>query len=162
MVPLGDRADGASGPGAASIATYLELLHQEIARSPAGPPLSTVYLGGGTPSMLTPAQVGGILEALARRFGLAPAAEISLEMYPASFDRPRLAGYLAAGVNRVSLGGQSFDDAVLASLGRRHRRDDLLEAVSDCCQSIPEQRAPEARHGWHAIPSAVWPTPARE
>jgi len=128
-VPLGDRADGASGPGAASIATYLELLHQEIARSPAGPPLSTVYLGGGTPSMLTPAQVGGILEALARRFGLAPAAEISLEMDPASFDQPRLAGYLAAGVNRVSLGGQSFDDAVLASLGRRHRRADLLEAA---------------------------------
>jgi oxygen-independent coproporphyrinogen-3 oxidase len=88
-----------------------------------------VYLGGGTPSMLTPAQVGGILEALARHFGLAPAAEISLEMDPASFDRPRLAGYLAAGINRVSLGGQSFDDAVLASLGRRHRRADLLEAA---------------------------------
>ena len=129
VVPLGDRADGASGPGAASIAAYLELLHQEIARSPAGPPLATVYLGGGTPSMLSPDQVGGLLEALARRFGLAPAAEISLEMDPASFDRPRLAGYLAAGVNRVSLGGQSFDNAVLASLGRRHRRADLLEAA---------------------------------
>ena len=129
VVPLGDRADGASGPGAASIAAYLELLHREIARSPAGPPLSTVYLGGGTPSMLTPDQVGGLLEALAQRFGLAPAAEISLEMDPASFDRPRLAGYLAAGVNRVSLGGQSFDDTVLASLGRRHRRADLLEAA---------------------------------
>ena len=129
VVPLGDRADGASGPGAASIAAYLELLHREIARSPAGPPLATIYLGGGTPSMLTPAQVGGLLEALARRFGLAPAAEISLEMDPASFDRPRLAGYLAAGINRVSLGGQSFDDAVLASLGRRHRRADLLEAA---------------------------------
>lgn len=129
VVPLGDRADGASGPGAASIAAYLELLHREIACSPAGPPLSTVYLGGGTPSMLTPDQVGGLLEALTRRFGLAPAAEISLEMDPASFDRPRLAGYLAAGVNRVSLGGQSFDDTVLASLGRRHRRADLLEAA---------------------------------
>jgi len=129
VVPLGDRADGASGPGAASIAAYLELLHREIALSPAGPPLSTVYLGGGTPSMLTPDQVGGLLEALARRFGLASAAEISLEMDPASFDRPRLAGYLAAGVNRVSLGGQSFDDAVLASLGRRHRRADLFETA---------------------------------
>jgi len=129
VVPLGDRADGASGPGAASIAAYLVLLHREIARSPAGPPLSTVYLGGGTPSMLTPDQVGGLLEALVRRFGLVPAAEISLEMDPASFDRPRLAGYLAAGVNRVSLGGQSFDDAVLVSLGRRHRRADLLEAA---------------------------------
>lgn len=129
VVPLGDRADGGGGPGAASIGAYLELLHREIAQSPAGPPLSTIYLGGGTPSMLTPAQVGALLEALARRFALAPAAEITLEMDPASFDRPRLAGYLAAGVNRVSLGGQSFDDAVLASLGRRHRRHDLLEAA---------------------------------
>lgn len=129
VVPLGDRADGGGGPGAASIGAYLELLHREIAHSPAGPPLSTIYLGGGTPSMLTPAQVSALLEALARRFALAPAAEITLEMDPASFDRPRLAGYLAAGVNRVSLGGQSFDDAVLASLGRRHRRADLIEAA---------------------------------
>jgi oxygen-independent coproporphyrinogen-3 oxidase len=50
-------------------------------------------------------------------------------MDPASFDQQRLAGYLAVGVTRVSLGGQSFDDAVLASLGRRHRRDDLLQAA---------------------------------
>ena len=129
VVPLGDRADGAAGPGAASIAAYLELLRWEIGRSPAGPPLATVYFGGGTPSMLSPDQVGGLLDALRRRFGLAPAAEISLEMDPASFDRPRLAGYLAAGINRVSLGGQSFDDAVLARLGRRHRSAELRQAA---------------------------------
>ena len=128
-VPLGDRADGAGGPGAASIAAYLELLEREIALSPAGAPLATVYVGGGTPSMLTPAQVAALIQALRRRFGLCPGAEITLEMDPASFDRQRLAGYLAAGVNRVSLGGQSFDDQVLADLGRRHRRSDLLEAA---------------------------------
>ncbi len=128
VVPLGDRADGAGGSGAASIAAYLELLHAEIAVSPPGPPLSTVYLGGGTPSMLTPAQVAALLASLRRRYGLAPGAEIGLEMDPASFDEARLAGYLAAGINRVSLGGQSFDDAVLASLGRRHRGADLLQA----------------------------------
>ena len=127
MVPLGDHADGAES---GSIAAYLELLLGEIAAAPAGPPLATVYVGGGTPSMLTPAQVGALLAALAARFGLAPGAEISLEMDPASFDGPRLAGYLAAGVNRVSLGGQSFDDAVLERLGRRHRRADLLQAAS--------------------------------
>jgi len=130
VVPLGDRADGGSGPGAASIAAYLSLVQREIARSPDGPPLSTVYLGGGTPSLLTPAQVGELLEALRRRYGLASGAEISLEMDPASFDQARLQGYLAAGINRVSLGGQSFDDTVLADLGRRHRRVDLLEAAS--------------------------------
>ena len=130
VVPLGDRADGGEGPGSASIAAYLALLQREIALAPAGPPLSTVYLGGGTPSMLTPGQVGELLESLRRRYGLADGAEISLEMDPASFDEARLHGYLTAGINRVSLGGQSFDDAVLADLGRRHRRDDLLQAAS--------------------------------
>ena len=130
VVPLGDRADGAQGPGSASVAAYLVLLHQEIALSPWGPPLSTVYLGGGTPSLLTPEQVGGLLEALAHRFGLAPGAEITLEADPASFDRDRLQGWLAAGVNRISLGGQSFDDGVLEALGRRHRRSDLLQAAA--------------------------------
>ncbi len=126
VVPLGDRADGASS---GSIAAYLPLLHREIASSPAGPPLATVYLGGGTPSMLTGAQVADILEALERRYGLAPGAELSLELDPASFDQARLADYLAAGINRVSLGGQSFDDRVLADLGRRHRGADLREAA---------------------------------
>jgi oxygen-independent coproporphyrinogen-3 oxidase len=152
VVPLGDHADGAES---GSIAAYLELLLGEIAAAPAGPPLSTVYVGGGTPSMLTPSQLGSLLAALAARFGLAPGAEISLEMDPASFDGPRLAGYLAAGVNRVSLGGQSFDDGVLERLGRRHRRSDLLQAAAwlnqarqggdlaswslDLIQGLPEQ-----------------------
>ena len=130
VVPLGDHAAAEPGaPGAASIAAYLELLQREIAASPPGPPLSTVYLGGGTPSLLSPAQVAGLLQALKQRYGLAAGAEISLELDPASFDERRLAGYLAAGVNRVSLGGQSFDDQVLASLGRRHRCKDLQQAI---------------------------------
>ncbi len=126
VVPLGDRADAERS---ASIPAYVGQLTGEIAAAPPGPPLSTVYLGGGTPSLLSPAQVGGLLEALRTHYGLAPAAEISLELDPASFDRQRLAGYLAAGVNRVSLGGQSFDDRVLAQLGRRHRAADLEEAI---------------------------------
>ncbi len=131
VVPLGDRAGSASGePGAASIATYLDHLQLEIAAAPAGPPLSTVYLGGGTPSLLSPGQVAQVLGALRQRFGLAEAAEISLELDPASFDQQRLEGYLTAGVNRVSLGGQSFDDEVLALLGRRHRVHDLHEAIN--------------------------------
>jgi len=152
VVPLGDRADGAHS---GSIEAYLKLLHAEIAAAPAGPPLSTVYLGGGTPSLLTPDQIGSLLAALAKQFGLAAGAEISLEMDPASFDRIRLEQVLAAGVNRVSLGGQSFDDPVLERLGRRHRRSDLLEAAAwlaearrlgrlrswslDLLQGLPEQ-----------------------
>ena len=137
MVPLGDLAGGeAPAPGSASIAAYLSLLLQEIAASPPGPPLATVYFGGGTPSLLTPPQLAALLSALSCRFGLAPGAEISLELDPASFDQDRLAGYLQAGVNRVSLGGQSFDDAVLAGLGRRHRGADLLEAAGWLAQAL--------------------------
>jgi len=129
VVPLGDQASAEAGaPGSASIAAYLALLLREIAASPGAAPLSTVYLGGGTPSLLSPAQVGALLESLAARFGLTAGAEITLELDPASFDEQRLSGYLAAGVNRVSLGGQSFDDAVLQGLGRRHHGRDLQQA----------------------------------
>lgn len=102
VVPLGDKADGAHSN---SIAAYLPLLHWEISSAPSGPPLSTVYLGGGTPSLLTPEQIGALLSRLDCQFGLAAGAEISMEMDPASFDQRRLTGVLAAGVNRVSLGG---------------------------------------------------------
>lgn len=136
VVPLGDRAGAAAGrPGAQAIATYLEQLEAEIRASPEGPPLSTVYCGGGTPSLLEPAQLRRLLGTLRQRFGIAPGAEISLELDPASFDRERLAEYLAGGVNRVSLGGQSFNDGVLEQLGRRHRRADLLEAAGWLAQA---------------------------
>ena len=137
VVPLGDLASGeAPAPGATSIAAYLGLLHQEIAMAPLGPPLSTVYFGGGTPSLLTPHQITDLVRALGSRFGLAPGAEVTLELDPASFDQQRLGGYLAGGINRVSLGGQSFDDQVLLVLGRRHRGADVVEAarwLSEAC-----------------------------
>jgi oxygen-independent coproporphyrinogen-3 oxidase len=167
VVPLGDRADGEAGPGSASIAHYLKLLHREIQQSPSGPPLSTVYIGGGTPSMLSAAQLASLLAALAQRFGLAPGAEITLEMDPASFDHRRLRANLAAGINRVSLGGQSFDDSVLAGLGRRHRREGLLESIAwlrqaqrsgelaswslDLIQGVPQPGgATERRRHWRS------------
>ena len=128
VVPLGDRVDARDGPGSRSIEDYLQLLHREIASASSGPPLSTVYIGGGTPSLLTVDQIAALLAALRKRFGLQQGAEITLEMDPASFDHDQLIAVLAAGVNRISLGGQSFDDAVLMDLGRRHRRADLLEA----------------------------------
>jgi oxygen-independent coproporphyrinogen-3 oxidase len=80
--------------------------------------------------LLAPAQVGALLEALQQRFGIAPGAEITLEADPASFDQDRLLGWLAAGINRISLGGQSLDDRVLAALGRRQRRTDVVEAAA--------------------------------
>ena len=128
VVPLGDRAGGEAAPGSRSIQDYLRLLQQEIAAAPSGPPLSTVYIGGGTPSLLSADQIGALVDALRRRFGVQSGAEITLEMDPASFDQHQLDAVLSTGVNRISLGGQSFEDDVLAELGRRHRRADLLEA----------------------------------
>ncbi|MFO0015912.1 MAG: coproporphyrinogen-III oxidase family protein [Synechococcaceae cyanobacterium] len=165
VVPLGDRADGERS---GSIAAYLELLLSEIAHAPQGPPLATVYFGGGTPSLLSPAQIGRLLDALADRFGLAAGAEVTLELDPASFDQRRLAGYLALGINRVSLGGQSFDDVVLAGLGRRHRGQDLRQAADWLRQAQARgtlrswsldliQGAPLDGPAW--ADSAAWPAP---
>jgi len=141
VVPLGDGADGSRS---GSIRHYLDLLHQDLEATPPGPPLSTVYIGGGTPSLLTVAQLEALLNAVRRRWRLAPAAEVTLEMDPGSFDEERLLGALAAGVNRVSLGGQSFDDAVLAGLGRSHRRDELLQS----CRWLRRARAQGRLHSW--------------
>ena len=128
VVPLGDRVNAQNGPGSLTIKAYLELILKEIRSSPPGPPLATIYIGGGTPSLLTPDQVRCLLDALADRFGVQRGAEITLEMDPASFSLEELKALVRHGVNRVSLGGQSFDDVVLAGLGRRHRRKDVLEA----------------------------------
>ena len=68
VVPLGDKASGANGPGSRAIKSYLNLLHREIAVVPDGPPLATVYIGGGTPSLLAPAQISSLLKHLENRF----------------------------------------------------------------------------------------------
>ncbi len=82
--------------------------------------LDSVYLGGGTPSLWEPREVGRVLEGFAAALPLAPDAEVSLEANPEVADAARLAGYRAAGVNRLSLGIQSFEAAVLTTLGRAH------------------------------------------
>ncbi len=128
VVPLGDKAKGEFGSGSASIKSYLNLLYREISLTPKNEPLSTVYIGGGTPSILSDYQIGDLLEHLRSKLGLQNGAEITLEVDPASFDENSLNGFIEAGINRVSLGGQSFDNNVLKELGRRHTRVQLLDA----------------------------------
>ena len=111
---------------------YPGLLQQHLQRA-AGDgwqgPVDTVYFGGGTPSLLDPATVGGLLEGVARHLGLAAAAEITLEANPGTVTAASLAGYRAAGVNRLSLGLQSLASGQLAALGRLHDAAQGAEAV---------------------------------
>jgi oxygen-independent coproporphyrinogen-3 oxidase len=93
-------------------------------------PVDTVYFGGGTPSLLESRDVGEILETIARRFGLSADAEITLEANPGTVTPASLAGYRAAGVNRLSLGLQSLDPGQLATLGRLHDHDEGVQAVT--------------------------------
>jgi oxygen-independent coproporphyrinogen-3 oxidase len=93
-------------------------------------PLATVYLGGGTPSLLPSDAVAGLLELIAGRYGLAADAEVTLEANPGPDERGDSAGFRQAGVNRISLGAQSLDPGELRRLGRRHRPADVADAVA--------------------------------
>ncbi len=91
-------------------------------------PVDTVYLGGGTPSLLGPARVARLLATVDRSWGIAAGAEVTLEANPC--DLPDPAGFRAAGITRLSLGVQALDDAVLAALGRRHTAAEAENAVA--------------------------------
>ncbi|TPG13032.1 radical SAM family heme chaperone HemW [Sphingomonas oligophenolica] len=91
--------------------------------------LTSVFFGGGTPSLMPPATVAAVLDAAERHWGFAPDIEITLEANPSSVEAARFADLAAAGVNRVSLGLQALDDAALAFLGRAHDVDEGLAAL---------------------------------
>jgi oxygen-independent coproporphyrinogen III oxidase len=93
-------------------------------------PLQTVFFGGGTPSVLTPAQIQRILDAATATFGIAPEAEITLEANPTTADAQKFSAFRASGCNRLSLGVQSFNDADLKTLGRWHSAVDAEAAYS--------------------------------
>jgi len=78
-----------------------------------GRTVKTVYVGGGTPSLFSPAAIGALLDAVSRRFGLVPGAEITLEANPGTVDAAHFRGYRKAGVNRLSIGVQSLDAALM-------------------------------------------------
>jgi oxygen-independent coproporphyrinogen III oxidase len=108
-----------------AMARYLEALHREIELLGALPwarrvRLATVFVGGGTPSLLAPQEMAATLELIRARFTVTPDAEVTVECNPESVTRPKLEGYRAAGVNRLSLGVQSLDDSILPRLGRLH------------------------------------------
>jgi oxygen-independent coproporphyrinogen-3 oxidase len=112
---------------------FLAAFRREIAhmRALSGPQRAeTVFFGGGTPSLMAPQTVGGILDAINDAWPLAADAEVTLEANPTSVEATRFAGYRAAGVNRVSLGVQALDDGDLKGLGRMHSVAEALAAVA--------------------------------
>jgi putative oxygen-independent coproporphyrinogen III oxidase len=114
-------------------ARWVRAFAAEIATTAARVPgraVSTIFFGGGTPSLMRPQTVGAVIEAIARHWQIAPDVEITLEANPTSVEAERFRGYRAAGVNRVSLGVQALDDRALAALGRTHSAREALDAVA--------------------------------
>ena len=114
-------------------ARFLAAFRQELAHRAAVAPgraVRSVFFGGGTPSLMNPATVGGILDAIAGHWTIEPGAEVTLEANPTSVEATRFKGYRAAGINRVSLGVQALNDSDLKALGRLHTAGEALAAVT--------------------------------
>ncbi len=111
---------------------YTKALLREIREEEetAGRKVKTLYFGGGTPSFIPERYIGDIISELSRKYEIKEDAEITLEMNPGTADREKLTAYRKSGINRVSLGCQSFNDKTLKRLGRIHGRDEIFETFT--------------------------------
>jgi putative oxygen-independent coproporphyrinogen III oxidase len=98
--------------------------------------LTSVFIGGGTPSLFSPESIDELLAAVRARLPLEPGAEITLEANPGTVEAGRFRGFREAGVSRISVGVQSFDDAMLSALGRIHSADEARRAVETALESF--------------------------
>jgi oxygen-independent coproporphyrinogen-3 oxidase len=114
-------------------AHYVRAIQSEIAAAAERAPrrtVSTIFFGGGTPSLMQPETVGAILDSIGKHWTVAGNVEVSLEANPTSVEATRFRGYREAGVNRVSLGVQALDDQSLKELGRLHSAQEALDAIA--------------------------------
>jgi oxygen-independent coproporphyrinogen-3 oxidase len=111
------------------VRAFLAEIAANAAQAP-GRTVTSIFFGGGTPSLMQPATVGAILDGIGRAWNVAPDVEVTLEANPTSVEATRFRGYRAAGVNRVSLGVQALDDGALKRLGRTHTAAEALAAVA--------------------------------
>jgi putative oxygen-independent coproporphyrinogen III oxidase len=119
---------------------YLQAFRAEIAHRATlapGRTVASVFFGGGTPSLMRPQTVQGVIDAIAAKWRLDSNAEITLEANPTSVEAGRFRGYRAAGVNRLSIGVQALSDPALKALGRRHTVDEALTAVALAASLFP-------------------------
>ena len=127
------------GAGALPEARYLDALHADLeAALPLiwGRPVQTVFIGGGTPSLFSPASIDQLIGSIRALLPLAAGAEITLEANPGTFEKDRFRAYRAAGVTRLSVGVQSFNDTYLAALGRVHDGAQARAAVEEAAQAF--------------------------
>lgn len=127
------------GAGALPEARYLDALHADLqAALPLiwGRPVQTVFIGGGTPSLFSPASIDQLLGDIRALLPLAAGAEITLEANPGTFEKDRFRAYRSAGVTRLSVGVQSFNDTYLAALGRVHDGAQARAAVEEAAQAF--------------------------
>ncbi len=117
-------------------AAFAREIATTAARAP-GRTVTSIFLGGGTPSLMEPATVGAILDAVTKHWAVAPDAEVTLEANPSSVEADRFRGYRTAGVNRLSLGVQALNDADLRFLGRLHNVDQALAAIEIARETFP-------------------------
>jgi oxygen-independent coproporphyrinogen-3 oxidase len=120
--------EGLRRPYAAALAEEAALAVAALGPEP--PMATSVFIGGGTPTLLPPGDLARVLGRLRELLGFAPGAEVTVEANPETVDGAMAEGLAAAGVTRVSMGAQSFDDRVLAALGRVHDADRVAEAVA--------------------------------
>lgn len=119
---------------AALRARYLDALFVDLleeAKRAAGRPLLSVFLGGGTPSLFPADEIGQLLDAVRSNFELTANAEVTMEANPGTVECGDPAGYREAGINRLSIGAQSFSDQSLRALGRIHKVEDIISSVSE-------------------------------
>ncbi len=141
------------------IPAYLEALQAEMdvaARRGIRGPLSSVYLGGGTPSLLSPACIGELLGEIEKRFGLQPGAEVTVEINPATWGAKEMCAAVERGVNRLSLGIQSLRDAELRTLGRPHDAAAAREALEDALGAGAASVSADLMYGLPGQDAAVW------
>jgi oxygen-independent coproporphyrinogen-3 oxidase len=119
--------------GGVDEARFVRAFEAEIAATAARVPgraVSSIFFGGGTPSLMQPASVQAILDCIGKHWTVAPDVEVTLEANPTSVEAARFRGYRSAGINRVSLGVQALDDGALKALGRLHSAQEALDAVA--------------------------------
>lgn len=135
-----------------------------VARAPwaGATALRSVFVGGGTPSLATDAEMAALLDRLRGAFAIEPGAEVTVECNPESVTRDRLAGYRRAGVNRISLGVQSLDDSILPRLDRQHSARQAREAYDAARAAGFDNVSADLIYGLPDLDQAAWERTVRD